>query len=83
LGREEVAEQTTVGEGECGGREREEGGFFCEVVGGVSLRTILGFVEEPGAVLDLNFVGEIRDWVVGYADESGRSRSVVWDGLSQ
>jgi hypothetical protein len=42
VGQEEVAEETIVGEGKCGGQEREEGGFFCKVVGGVSLRTVLG-----------------------------------------
>jgi hypothetical protein len=57
------------GEGEGGGGEGEEGGFEREGVGGVSWVRVERVVEGTGAVADLNFIGEVRNGEVEYADE--------------
>jgi hypothetical protein len=66
-----VTEGPEVREGECGGGKGEECGFEREGVRGVSSGRVGGVVEGTGAVADLDFVGEVRNGEVEYADEFG------------
>jgi hypothetical protein len=64
-----VAEGSEVRKGEFGGGEGEESGFEREGVRGVCSGRVEGVVEGTGAVADLDFVGEVRNGEVEYADE--------------